>query len=96
MCLEAPTISGVRGVHDHFPAKKNPKWKISSITCISYEQSIDNSLLSSHEQFQPNWPKVSELWPKNVYPNIGMHACRLVQLVTWQKILAQFSGIHSY
>ena len=28
------------------------------------DKSIDNSFLSSNEKFQPNWPKMAQLWLK--------------------------------
>ena len=39
---------------------KNRKWKIRPKTRITHNQSIDNSLLSSHEKSQPDWSKMAE------------------------------------
>ena len=69
--LRPQTLMCWRGGHAHFPASRgqtNRNPKLSSITLISHQQSIDNSFLSSHKQFQSNWPKMADLWPINVCP----------------------------
>ena len=51
--LGPQTLRRGSGCHTHFPAKKGPKnrnRKLSDITLISYQQSIDNNFLSSHKK----------------------------------------------
>ena len=36
---------------------KNRKWQIRPKTRILHNESTDNSLLSKHKKFQPDWPK---------------------------------------
>ena len=47
---------------------KNGNQKLSSITLISHQQSIDNRFLSSHKKFQPNWQNMA----KKCMPIYGM------------------------
>ena len=75
------TIRGAHGDQPHFPAKSGPenqKWKIRIITRISHHQSINNSPLSSHKNFQPNWPKNSWVVAKKRLPKYGPNQLKLV------------------
>ena len=64
-----------------FPRQKwQKRRKISIITWIYHHQSINNSLLSSHKNFQPDWPRLVESGPKNLCPNMGMCAFLLCQI----------------
>ena len=62
---------GARGATPIYEPMQGPKIQILQIrpkTVISYDQSIDNILLSSQKNFSPIGQKMAELWPKNVCP----------------------------
>ena len=68
--LEDPDRWCHRGGHSHSPAKNSifPRKNIKII--IYYHQSIDNSLLSYHEKFQPRWTKNGQKMYANLWNNL--------------------------
>ena len=73
--LRPQTPRGTCGATPFFRPQQDPKyqkWQIRPKTKISQHQSIDNSLLSSHKKFQPNWSKNGWVMAKKRMPLYGI------------------------
>ena len=57
MGLEAPDHWGAFGGDSNFPDIFGLKMENNYHYLDSYEQSIDNNFVSSHEKFKTDWPK---------------------------------------
>ena len=75
LVLRSQTHWGPSGATPFFRLSKGPKnqkWQIRLKTMISHDQSIDNGLLSSHKNFQPNWLKNDWVMAKICMPLYGI------------------------